>query len=399
MSADRSYRPVPDWDLWGPLAPRYQRPGPRRLLALDGGGIRGLLTLGVLASLEKQLQERRGDPSYRLCQFFDAIAGTSTGAIIAAGLARGMSVARLLAFYREFGVEAFTKRSIFDRWKSLYENGALQKKLQAEFGAGTTLEPEHLQCLLLVVTRNATTDSAWPIFSNPWSKYNQRDRKDCNLRIPLWQIVRASTAAPVYFPPETIAWDKDDPSKQFVFVDGGTTAYNNPAFLLYRMVTEPAYRLEWPKGERNLLIVSVGTGAAPLLGQTIDDPERNLAAAARQTLGALMNQAAFDQDLSCRTVGRCVAGPWLDNEVGDLVPRTNGQPVPLSEDLGRAFLYARYDATLTKKGLDAIDCGDINPDDVSLLDSVAHMAALERVGSGVAARHVDITAFGALLDA
>ena len=388
-----------DWDLWGPLAPRYQRSGPRRLLALDGGGIRGLLTLGVLASLERQLQERRGDPSYRLCQFFDAIAGTSTGAIIAAGLARGMSVARLLSFYKEFGVEAFTRRSIFERWKSLYENGALQKKLQAEFGANTTLEPEHLQCLLLVVTRNATTDSAWPIFSNPWSKYNQRDRKDCNLRIPLWQIVRASTAAPVYFPPETIAWDKDDASKQFVFVDGGTTAYNNPAFLLYRMVTEPAYKLEWPKGERNLLIVSVGTGTAPVLGQSIADPEQNLAAAAKQTLGALMNQAAFDQDLSCRTVGRCVAGPWLDNEVGDLVPRADGEPVPLSQDLGRAFLYARYDATLTKKGLDAIDCADINPDDVSLLDSVAHMAALERVGGGVAARQVDISAFGPFLDA
>lgn len=388
-----------DWSLWGPLASRYQRPGPRRLLALDGGGIRGLLTLGVLASLEKQLQERRGDPSYRLCQFFDAIAGTSTGAIIAAGLARGMSVAKLLSFYKEFGIEAFTRRSIFERWKSLYENGALQKKLQAEFGASTTLEPEHLQCLLLVVTRNATTDSAWPIFSNPWSKYNQRDRKDCNLRIPLWQIVRASTAAPVYFPPETIAWDKDDASKQFVFVDGGTTAYNNPAFLLYRMVTDPAYKLEWPKGERHLLLVSVGTGAAPTLGQTIDDPEQNLAAAAKQTLGALMNQAAFDQDLSCRTVGRCVAGPWLDNEVGDLVPRIDGQPVPLSRDLGRAFLYARYDATLTKKGLDAIDCGDINTDDVSLLDSVAHMAALERVGSGVATRHVDINAFEPFLDA
>jgi hypothetical protein len=81
------------------------------------------------------------------------------------------------------------------------------------------------------------------------------------------------------------------------------------------------------------------------------------------------------------------------------VPRADGEPVPLSQDLGRAFLYARYDATLTKKGLDAIDCADINPDDVSLLDSVAHMAALERVGGGVAARQVDISAFGPFLDA
>jgi hypothetical protein len=215
----------------------------------------------------------------------------------------------------------------------------------------------------------------------------------------LWQIVRASTAAPVYFPPETIAWDKDDAAKQFVFVDGGTTAYNNPAFLLYRMVTEPAYGLAWPKGERNMMIVSVGTGSAPGSGQSADDPELNAVAAAVQTLSALMNQAAFDQDLSCRTIGRCVAGAPLDREVGDLIPRTStGEHVPLSEDLGRAFLYARYDATLTKEGLASIQCGDINPADVSLLDSVAHMDALWRVGCGAGAR-VNVDTFGPLVTA
>jgi patatin-like phospholipase/acyl hydrolase len=65
------------------------------------------------------------------------------------------------------------------------------------------------------------------------------------LKIPLWQLVRASTAAPVYFPPEVLQRDSTDPSKTFVFVDGGVTPHNNPAFLLYRMATEPAYRLNW----------------------------------------------------------------------------------------------------------------------------------------------------------
>ena len=218
--------PARDWSDWGHLAARFQRPGPRRVLALDGGGIRGLLTLGVLAELERQLGATgwNRDPTnktpadFRLCQFFDVIAGTSTGAIIAAGLARGMSVKELVSFYTDFGVKAFTKRTWYERWKSLYDNGELQAKLQEEFG-DDTLEPQHLQCLLLVVTRNQTTDSAWPILTNPWAKYNDKTRKDCNLRIPLWQIVRASTAAPVYFPPEVIAWDKNDASKQFVFVD------------------------------------------------------------------------------------------------------------------------------------------------------------------------------------
>ena len=98
-----------------------------------------------------------------------------------------------------------------------------------------TLKPDDLECLLLAVTRNRTTDSPWPISSNPQAKYNDTSRPDCNLNIPLWQIVRASTAAPVFFPPEVIQWDPKDENKAFVFVDGGLTPFNNPAFLLYRM--------------------------------------------------------------------------------------------------------------------------------------------------------------------
>ena len=121
-----------------------------------------------------------------------------------------------------------------------------------------------------------TTDSPWPISSNPEARYNLPDRQDCNLCIPLWQLVRASTAAPIYFPPEVIQVHPTDPGKAFVFVDGGVTPYNNPAFLLYRFATQPAYRLNWPTGERHLQLVSVGTGAGATDGATADDPESNM---------------------------------------------------------------------------------------------------------------------------
>ena len=79
------------------------------------------------------------------------------------------------------------------------------------------------------------------MWNNPAAKYNQRDRKDCNLDLPLWQLVRASTAAPVYFPPEVVKLGR----KEFIFVDGGITTYNNPAFQLFLMATLPPYRLCW----------------------------------------------------------------------------------------------------------------------------------------------------------
>jgi predicted acylesterase/phospholipase RssA len=386
------------WELWGPLRERYESRakagGPYRLLALDGGGIRGLITLAVLVRLEELLARALHDEDFRLCKFFDCIGGTSTGAIIATGLARGMSAKELLAFYKDFGREVFVKRNIFERWKSLYGNGPLEKKLREFFKDPESLQPEHLKSLLVVVTRNATTDSAWPISSNPWAKYNAPSRTDCNLCIPQWKIVRASTAAPVFFPPEVIHWDAGDPSKSFVFVDGGTTAYNCPAFLMARMMTEPAYRLAWPKGEDKMLVVSVGTGSAPTLGAVADDPESNLIAGAVNTLSAVMNQAQVDQDVNCRTVGRCTFGPFLDREVLDLVPRdAAGRPIPLDQDLGRAFLYARYDADLTTGGLGALGLGHLDPAVVSKLDSIDSIDDLLAVGEGVA-RQIELAHFG-----
>ncbi|MDJ0769400.1 MAG: patatin-like phospholipase family protein [Ilumatobacter sp.] len=388
--------------LWGPLHDRYADERPRKILALDGGGIRGILTLEILKEIESVLRERTGQPDLVLCDWYDYVGGTSTGAIIAAGLARGMSVDELLGFYEQSGKEMFDKRSIFHRWKSLYEDGPLQRQLRATFGKDTTLEPEHLRCLLLAVTRNTTTDSPWPISSNPLAKYNHPDRPDCNLRIPLWQLVRASTAAPIFFPPERVEWDPSDDDKTFVFVDGGITPYNNPAFLLYRMATEPAYRLGWASGESQLLITSVGTGAAPNVQDNVDDPEKNLVSNLAGLPGDLMYACSVDQDTNCRTTGRCVHGDRLDGEIGDLIPHREHpdgttQTIPLSEDLGRAFLYARYNAELTEEGLGALGVTGIDPEQVAQLDAVDAMDDLRRIGRAVAA-NVDASHFGTFLD-
>ncbi|MCB0311689.1 MAG: patatin-like phospholipase family protein, partial [Calditrichaeota bacterium] len=77
------------------LKERITAPGPKKILALDGGGIRGILTLEILVRLEATLREKLGrQQDFVLADFFDFFAGTSTGAIIAAGLAMGMPVAQ-----------------------------------------------------------------------------------------------------------------------------------------------------------------------------------------------------------------------------------------------------------------------------------------------------------------
>ncbi|HEV2706896.1 MAG TPA: patatin-like phospholipase family protein [Pyrinomonadaceae bacterium] len=385
--------------VWGALAERYEtRPGeeppPRKLLALDGGGIRGILTLEILHRIEQLVAEATGKT--RLCDFFDFIGGTSTGAIIAAGLARGMSVSDLLSFYQQTGPAMFDKAFILNRLKYLYNSQPLADELKKTFGERTTLHPDSLKCLLLVVARNVTTDSPWPISSNPLAKYNDTARADCNLNIPLWQIVRASTAAPVFFAPEVLQWDANDPSKTFKFVDGGLTPYNNPAFLLSRMATQAPYRLNWKTGERNLLLISVGTGAAPYLDSNVHTQD-NIAQNLANIPSALMYGAQVDQDINCRTVGRCVYGEPIDAELGDLIPRDErGDVIPLSQDRGRAFLYARYNADLSSRWLNKMGLGDIDPSKVSKLDSVEHIADLRRIGRRVA-EEVKLEHFGSFV--
>ena len=305
-------------ERWKSQLDRYKDDRPRRMLALDGGGIRGLITLGILQKIEALIRRERRQA---LWEYFDYIAGTSTGAIIAAGLARGMTTSDLIEFYRDFGREMFDPSALLERYKYLHTADPLIRQLQQVLGSTTTLDPNDLKCLLLVVTKNVTTDSAWPVSSNPDAKYNDPARINNNLRMLLWKLVRASTAAPVYFPAEIMTWDPGNPSNATVFVDGGMTPYNNPAFLLYRMATEPAYRLNWTKGEKNLLLVSVGTGAAESQGATAAAPNKNIVSTVASLPGALMYAMQVDQDISCRTVGRCTYGAPLDRELLDLVPR------------------------------------------------------------------------------
>jgi len=387
-------------ERWNTLLPRYKEEQPRRMLALDGGGIRGLITLGIL----KRIEALVGKP---LCNYFDYIAGTSTGAIIAASLARGMTVDEIIQFYQNYGNQMFDPSALLERYKYIHTADPLIAQLKGVFGATTTLEPDYLKCLLLVVTKNVTTDSPWPVSSNPDAKYNAPERKDCNLKIPLWQLVRASTAAPVYFPAEVIQWNPADASKQTVFVDGGVTPYNNPSFLLYRMATEPAYRLNWAKGENNLLLISVGTGISDTPGATPDAPNRSILSTAASIPGALMHTMQVEQDISCRTVGRCTFGAEIDRELLDLVPRDTkpemtreecyaASEIPISQDLGRSFLYARYNADLSRAGLDKLGFQQVDSKKIQAMDNPRNIPTLLAIGQA-AAQDIQPDHFGGFL--
>jgi hypothetical protein len=228
------------------------------------------------------------------------------------------------------------------------------------------------------VLSNATTDSPWPLSNNPRAKYNDPARSNSNARFPLWQVVRASTAAPTFFPPQEIEVGGDS----FVFVDGGVTSYNNPSFQLFLQATLEPYGVMWPAGEKNMLLVSVGTGLHPNAQQGLRSADLHAAAAISTATEALFNAALYQQDELCRVFGRCLCGDTLDREIGDLI----GMRGPA--DPSRLFTYVRYNATLTAEGLQGLGLAHVSAKDVQSLDSVEHMKALQEVGAAVAERQV-----------
>jgi uncharacterized protein len=371
------------------LTERLERKGPHKLLAIDGGGIRGVLALQTLAKIESLLREESANSGYRLADYFDYVAGTSTGAIIAAGISLGMSIGEILDFYLKNGSAMFDKAGILRRLQYKYESEPLAEELRIAFGNATTLGSEEIETLLLVVLRNATTDSPWPISNNPFAKYNDPANLANNLKFPLWQLVRASTAAPTYFPPEVIMIE----GKPFVFVDGGVTMYNNPTFQMFLMAAVDRYWIKappekrgWNTGTGKMLIVSVGTGTSAGANYSLKPEEMHVLFNATSIPSALMYAALNEQDFLCRIFGDCVAGPLLDREVDTMIPSKG----PLQEKL---FRYARYNAELTAEGLRDLGCDDIKPEDVQKMDSVEFIPALQRVGKAAAAGDVDRTHF------
>jgi hypothetical protein len=361
---------------------RLRSGSPRKLLALDGGGIRGVLTLEILAAIEDMIRTRLGDDAV-LGDYFDYIGGTSTGAIIAAGLSRGMSVSEIRDIYHQHGEEMFDKAFILDRYRFKFDSTRLQRLMKRAYGEQTTFGDDELKTLLMMVLRNATTDSPWPLSNNPSAVYNDPARSDCNLNFPLWQLVRASTAAPTYFPPELIKIGQHP----FVFVDGGVTMYNNPAFQLFLMSTLGAYRLRWETGEDKMLLVSVGTGTAAKADDALRPGDMNLLYNAASVPAALMSAALNEQDLLCRVFGRCRHGAPIDRELGNLIEDNAGLPG------ARMFTYVRYNAELSAAGLTALDLSDIRPEDVQKMDSVAHIDELSLIGQRVAERDVNAAHF------
>jgi hypothetical protein len=368
---------------------------PKRILALDGGGLRGILTLGILEHVERLLAERHAaGETFRLAHYFDLIAGTSTGAIIAAALAKGMSVAEVLNEYRSLGQRVF-ERSLFRQGllRAKYDADTLSTELKRVYGAETTLGSDALLTGLVVVAKRLDTGSPWPLMNNPRGRYFSGDGtgRIGNGEFALWQVVRASTAAPMYFDPEklVIAEAKGRHAQVGNFVDGGVSPYNNPALQALMVATLDGYRIGWPTGADKLLLVSLGTGAPdPAVAET------GIAAGhAVKSLLSLMQDVAVMQQTLLQWMSASATAVTIDRELGDLRHDLIGG-APLIN-------YLRYDVDLAEPAVRALAPELVDAERIralSEMDDPDNMPALHMLGQRAGARSVKTQDFPAHFD-
>jgi uncharacterized protein len=368
---------------------------PKRILALDGGGLRGILSLALLQKIEDLLRDRHGGGrDFRLCHYFDLVAGTSTGAIIAATIAMGWTVEEIRVKYMSLGQRVFEKSRLRQGLlRAKYDEAKLITELKKVYGAKTTLGDPTLKTGLLVVTKRIDTGSPWLIGNNPKGRYFAQRPGGVigNSAYPLWQVVRASTAAPSYFDPEwiTIARAAGSDAVKGEFVDGGVSPFNNPSLAAVMYTTIAGYRVGWPTGADKLLTVSVGTGAA-------DPNVTHARLAAKQAVDALLsltNDAATLQETLLQWMSRSPTARTIDRELGDLRDDTlSGSPL---------MSYLRYNADLRADSVRALDPTLKNArliESLSAMDAPENMDVLHRLGALAAERDIEAEHFPTAFD-
>lgn len=227
---------------------------PFQILALDGGGIKGLFSATYLARLEEDL-------NCTITDHFDLITGTSTGGIIAAALGAGIPPRDIVQFYESHGPEIF-KQSKISRF--LHDKASFWGRILSPRYSSTPLKAALLKRfgdLTLGASTKRLIIPSYNLGENDMMVFKTRHhvRYSRDHKLPLWQICMATTAAPTYFKAFHLKGDTR-------LIDGGVWA-NNPSML---GIIEALTSLDVPLA--NIRLLNIGTShAVKHLSESLDE--------------------------------------------------------------------------------------------------------------------------------
>lgn len=220
-----------------------------KILSLDGGGVRGVITATWLNELQKQVQNPNG-----IGNSFDYIAGTSTGSILAAALALGLQPDAIIKLYKENGDEIFPGRleRLWDRFTRTFAEGfsapkysdtGLEGVLKRVFGNKKLGE---LTIPTLIVSYD--TIQRKPIVFKSWKE----EHKD----LLVWEVCKASSSAPTYFPAHIMEVE----GQKRALIDGGVVANNPAACILAEVTRLTSTNAKNATSLNRIFLASLGTG-------------------------------------------------------------------------------------------------------------------------------------------
>jgi patatin-like phospholipase/acyl hydrolase len=202
-----------------------------------------------------------------------------------------------------------------------------------------------------------------------------------NRNIPLWQVVRASTAAPTYFAPQLIDVGKGELG---AFVDGGVSMCNNPALLLLTVATLKGFKFNWSLGEENLMLVSVGTGYSIFRKHNTEITDSWMLSWAKTVPDMLMQDASWQNQVILQWLSNSPTACHIDTEMGDLKNDFLGGK-PLIKYLRYNFPITQNDLNGLKLGRDFTE-GDVK--DITEMSNAHNKELLYEIGKAAAEKEV-----------
>ena len=241
-----------------------------RVLSIEGGGIYGILPGIILESLEKKLQKESGNPNARIADYFDLIAGTSTGGIIAAGLlvpseneefTSKYSAKEITALYVKYGTDIF-RIPFLHRLKSLF--GIRDEKLVRR-NLDLTLDKYFKNIELKDLIRPSLIVS-YDTNKREVVLFKQHRANESGRNYVVKEILQGTSAAPTFFEPVRVkplenkevkgSEEKESGEEEYkVLIDGGVIA-NNPSLCAYI----EAQKLK-KSSKESVVLVSIGCGS------------------------------------------------------------------------------------------------------------------------------------------
>jgi len=305
-----------------------------RILSIDGGGIRGIIPGTILIYIENKLKEVSGNPNARIADYFDLIAGTSTGGILSCCyLIKNKTndnpkytASQIVDLYLEYGEEIF-KNSLFHKIKS--GGGILDEKYPKK-GMQKVLK-EYMGDALLSELLKPTLITAYEIEKRKAHFFTQHDAVKSGNNFLVREVAESTASAPTYFECARI---KDDLNRDYTLVDGGLFA-NNPTLCAYAEARN-LFRKEDTQSAvtaSDMLILSLGTGSNKKIYPYNKAKNWGLAEWVKPVIDIMMSGVAETVDYQVRQIYDAIGCPdqyvrieatlpnSVNNEMDDASPK------------------------------------------------------------------------------